>query len=177
MANNVQNIIEIKYDGQEYIKSFLEKIGSIHTKDEALDTLYDDSENTRSWWEDNIGAKWAYIEDFEYDDTSATLTIVSAWSQVTPFVEYLDNQTNNETSIKFTYIDEMPNFIGYMNYENGEVIHEYEEMDMWSVIEKEAKVRAKKENKNFQDEDEERDWMWDWMWEFVHETISENVNV
>jgi len=177
MANNVQNIIEISYNGEDHIRSFFEKIENIKRNNDSIDLLYEESEETRDWWERNIGAKWAYIEDFYFDESSATLTIVSAWAEVAPLVRFIDEQTNKETKIHFTYIDEMPNFIGRVTYENGEIVDKYEEMDMWTVIEEEAAIREKAENKNFADGGERNDWLWDWMWDFVYETLDSGSRI
>jgi len=177
MANNVQNTINIEHGGQEYIKSFIEKIRNIKRNNDSIHLLYEDSEETREWWETNIGAKWAYIEDFTYDDTTAEITIVSAWSAVTPFVEFINEQTNNETTINFTYVDEMPNFLGRITYEKGDIVDEYDEPDMWSLIEEESDLRMKREDKTFSTESDKTDWMWDWMWDFVYETLENGSHV
>ena len=109
MANNVQNIIEIEY-GDPVLREFFEKIGKIHENNTSLSDLYDGVQDTREWWENNIGAKWAYIEDFELDENWCRIVLVSAWSPLDHFVKFIDEQTYHRCRITFQYIDEMPNF-------------------------------------------------------------------
>ena len=170
MANNVQNIIEIEYS-DPVLREFFEKIGKIHENDASLSDLYEGVEDTREWWENNIGAKWAYIEDFELDESWCRIVLVSAWAPLDHFVKFIDEQTYYRCRITFQYIDEMPNFAGYSIIENGEQVQELDIPDMWELIEEEKQIRLKAENPVFTEDYEERDWMWDWMWDFVYETI------
>ena len=170
MANNVQNIIEIEY-GDPVLREFFEKIGAIFDKDTSLSDLYEGVQDTREWWENNIGAKWAYIEDFELDESWCRIVLVSAWSPLDHFVKFIDEQTYHRCRITFQYIDEMPNFAGYYIMENGEQVKELDIPDMWEVIEEEKEIRLKAERPVFTEGYEERDWLWDWMWDFVYETI------
>ena len=69
MANHVSNTIEIWYDkNNESYNEFCKRIENLENN--AITVLFDeyneDEHNTRTWWEDNIGAKWAYAEDSYY---------------------------------------------------------------------------------------------------------------
>ena len=171
MANNVQNVIEIRYNGDPVLREFFEKIGDIHKNDTSLSDLYKKSKDTREWWENNVGAKWAYIEDFELDESWCRIVLVSAWSPLDHFVKFIDEQTYHQCRITFQYIDEMPNFAGYYIIENGDQVKELDIPDMWELIDEEKEIRLKAESPVFTEDYEERDWKWDWMWDFVYDTI------
>ena len=176
MANNVQNIIEITYKPNPVVYKFFEKIGNILKNNESLSNLYEGNEDTRDWWEENVGAKWAYIEDFDLDEDYCRITLVSAWSPIESFVEFIDKSTGNVAHICFQYIDEMPNFAGYNIRKNGKIIEEKDVPDMWELIDEEAEVRKIKENVVFNENFTESDWKWDWMWDFVYDTIDPELN-
>ena len=168
MANNVQNIIEI---------TFFEKIEKIFKDDESICKLYEgNAEDTRDWWEKHIGAKWAYIEDFELQKDYCRIILVSAWSSLDPFVEYIDEKTGHTCNITFQYIDEMPNFAGYNIREGGKIIEEKDIPDMWELIKEEAEIRKKEENVVFTEELSEDEWRWEWMWDFIYDTVDPEMN-
>lgn len=86
----------------------------------------DDSYN---WYCDNVGAKWAHIEDGADD----YVNIVSAWSPVSEFcshlVEYL-SQVDPNVLIRHQYEDEFRNFIGIQIHwaDEGVAESDYEEL-------------------------------------------------
>lgn len=173
MANNVTNIIEIEYDkDDDHITEVLDKLVSLMDEDEPLTEMYEESENTRAWWENNIGAKWAYIEDYEGPmDGYCRINIVSAWTQVTEFVEHLNELMEFSGKVTHQYMDEMPNFGGYAIYENGTIVKEMDIPDLFERIEEEANIRKAAENILFESVHEENDWMWDWMWDYAYSMI------
>ena len=178
MANHVTNTIEIEYDrADKKTEEILERLVNLRANEEELSVLYENPQNTRTWWENNIGAKWAYVDDWEGPVGGyCRVGIVSAWSQVTEFIEHLNEITEFSCDITHQYLDETPNFGGYAIYEKGTVVSEFDEPDMWDRIEKEADIRKKEENLVFEDEYEERDWMWDWMWDFAHDIVDPEVD-
>ena len=173
MANQVTNIIEIFYGKNDtHVTEVLEKLADLYDKEKGLNEMYESSEDTRAWWENNIGAKWAYIEDMEGpEDGWCRINIVSAWSQVTEFVEHLNELMEFSAKVTHQYLDEMPNFGGYVIYENGTIVEEFDEPDMWGRIEEESELRKKEENLTFADDHEENDWRWDWMWDYAYGMI------
>ena len=95
MANHVTNIIVI-----EYPESQKEKILDIYEsmKSELFTEIYEpvdeNLQNTRSWWEQNIGAKWVRLQDIEEpEEGSFMINLESAWSEVGPLVERIDTIT------------------------------------------------------------------------------------
>jgi len=182
MANNVSNTIEIRYDKtNEEMNAFCKKVQETYENNRPLtdifDTYIEETCNTRIWWEDNIGAKWAYFEDSYYDPGLLEFHIQSAWGEVRPLVEYISSMLNNECSIMHTYIDEMPNFAGCYVLVEGEMVYEFDDQDLTETLNEEAQVRMNEQNIEFETEDEFYDWMWDWKWDYVHDLIEPEENL
>ena len=103
-------------------------------------------DNWYQWGCDNIGAKWAHIEDASEEN----VYIVSAWSPVVPYVEKLVEylkQFDEQVQIRLIYEDEFYNFIGkgdfFWDEYNGIVQEDIEEEDGSSFnawLEEEYKV-------------------------------------
>ena len=175
MANSVTNIIEI-----EYPENQKEAIIKIHVmiKSESFNELYEDSENTRTWWEENIGAKWVRLQDMDMDlpeDNKFMFNLESAWAEVGGLVGRINELTNSECVISHTFIDEMPNFAGIRVYEDGEISKEYVDWDMTETIENEACIREIAESRNFTNDSDRWEWMWDWKWDFVHQILENDI--
>ena len=102
-----------------------------------------DEDNWYNWGCENIGAKWAHIEDA--DEYHAY--IVSAWSPIVPYLESLYQhliKLDEEVVIKCTYEDEFRNFIGV--WFNGD----YEEIDGEELTEQfETKYKVDISDENF----------------------------
>ena len=84
-------------------------------------------DNWYNWGIENIGAKWAHIEDA--DDSSAY--IVSAWSPIIPYLEALDDhlrELDEAVIISCQYEDEFRNFIG-VAYAHGDGTSGFDELD------------------------------------------------
>ncbi len=88
-------------------------------------------DNWYDWGCENIGAKWAHIEDAD----EGHAYIVSAWSPITPYLEKLYNylyEIDEEVVVRCQYEDEFRNFIGvWQNDEwdekdGGELTEEFE---------------------------------------------------
>ena len=81
------------------------------------------------WYRENIGAKWAHIDDGEDD----YINIVSAWSPVSEFctklVEYLA-QTDPKVVIRHQYEDEFRNFVGIQIFWSDDEISECDHYEM-----------------------------------------------
>ena len=104
MANVIVNNIQVNFDPSvsDVAKQIVEMFDVEDQFESApLSGLYENSEPTREWWENNVGAKWARIQDMDLDLESGelTLNIESAWSEVDPFVHRLMEMFNNECVI------------------------------------------------------------------------------
>lgn len=96
MANHVYSLLEVKFKTVDDTSRFLKWIG-LETDPEMqpenstylsrieacsnclFESLYEDTEDTREWWIDNIGAKWCYLDDVDSSDDTVYLSLVSAW--------------------------------------------------------------------------------------------------
>jgi len=124
MANVIVNNIQVNFDPSvsDVAKQIVEMFDVEDQFESApLSGLYENSEPTREWWENNVGAKWARIQDMDLDLESGelTLNIESAWSEVDPFVHRLMEMFNNECVIRHEWVDEFPNWFGYRVYDHG----------------------------------------------------------
>jgi hypothetical protein len=167
MANHVVNIITIRFssDKRDTVNNIIHTLREL----EVIHSLYENGEDTYSWYSENVGAKWARLNDEpECDDTEAYINIESAWAEVTGFVKHLCSLIG-ECEISHSYMDEMPNFGGTRRYVNGEMVAENHIDDMWSVIEKESDRLIAEQNLSFDSEYDLNDWRWDWMWDFAYE--------
>ena len=102
-----------------------------------------DEDDWYNWGCENIGAKWAHIEDADEHH----VYIVSAWSPVIPYLEslyYHLSMIDEEVIIKCNYEDEFRNFIGV--WSNGD----YEEIDGEELTEQfETKYNVDISDENF----------------------------
>lgn len=150
MANNVRcsvQFVNIDEAGKEKLESLYNRI----RKDEnprwfgdlwvapGGDITYEET-NSRSWYTDNIGAKWCYFDDFG-DDYFVT---ESAWDWPSDGVEWVVTQVAKAQPnivAEVRYEDEMPNFYGAAVY-NADGLYEdfqtdYDEMRLGIMDENE----------------------------------------
>jgi hypothetical protein len=98
-----------------------------------VDAFYDDMENDRVWFTDNVGAKWCYHEDFWVDDNEAGINLISAWHPPIELIEKLYEvcvKVDENCEIIGTYQDESFSPVGgfIMNdkgFNSEEVVLEY----------------------------------------------------
>jgi len=138
MANNVYSNFWI-YEGNDEVKKwFREKLdGLVIPEDEVVDfELYkpvhemfwsdvnEEETSTRSWYIDNIGAKWCNVQDIDVESISCC----SAWDYPEYFyVKIAEEAEKIDPKVIFaaTYEDEMPNFFGSSVFYEGEVYDNY----------------------------------------------------
>ena len=92
MANDMTTNITIS--GNKELMVFLEgKHAEVDSGEDRLlsfvDAFYDDMENDRGWFTDNVGAKWCYHEDFWVDDNESGINLISAWYPPIELIEKL----------------------------------------------------------------------------------------
>jgi hypothetical protein len=118
MANNMTTSIVI--EGNEELMNYLkERKEAVDSGDDCylsfVGSFYDNMENDRSWFIDNVGAKWCYHEDFWVESDTSEITLVSAW--YTPIdllvkLYELCSKVDSECNIYGTYEDESYSPIG-----------------------------------------------------------------
>ena len=110
-----------------------------------------DEDNWYSWGCENIGAKWAHIEDAD----EGHAYIVSAWSPIIPYMESLYEhllKLDEEVSLRCQYEDEFRNFIGVWQNNDYE---EIEGGELNAMFEEEYGVDMDAEDFDWSDEHEE----------------------
>lgn len=151
MANHVHNYIEI-IGNDECIEAFEKSINKILFKNEHgwmdykpvedLEFMPKHPRDQEGWligaydyYIDNVGAKWAHVEDFE----SNYITLVSAWSPVSAFAGHLVRylyQFDPNVLLKHDYTDEYHQFVGVQRItSDGEPLFDYEEVQWGWIVE------------------------------------------
>lgn len=134
MANHVNGYLSVRQiseEGQkvwdEYVVGTLEKSRGIGGR--AYDThlgyfiFESDDEGEFTNWDfntmcDEVGAKWAYAEDFD----ECGISMTSAWSPCLPFCEMIAQkiaEVDPSVQLVLTYEDEFPNFVGVATFSKG----------------------------------------------------------
>ncbi len=118
MANNMRTDISI-YGNKElmnYLKERKEVVDSGDDPDLSfVGSFYDNMENNRLWFGDNVGAKWCYHEDFYVEDDVSEVTLVSAWYTPIKLIEKLYSlcsEIDPNCEINGTYEDESYSPVG-----------------------------------------------------------------
>lgn len=169
MANHVTNIITILFSSskRDIVNNIIETI----EENDSIHCLYENWSENYSWYSENIGAKWARLNDESWcEDNEAYINIESAWSEVGAFIDHLCSLIG-DCEIEHRFMDEMPNFGGTRKYINGVMIAENYVGDLWDEIEKESDRLMAENNLSFDDENDLNDWRWEWMWDFAWERI------
>ena len=161
MANHVSSHLEfhgLTEEGSQKIKSIVDLMRS-RCSDEHEQSLclafFEDlySENLdRNWMCENVGAKWAYLTEYDGD----TLHFLSAWSPVFEFVSYLVGQVNevqDNFTATYSYEDEFYNFAGVSVYDQ-DGIYESIESD-FECLQEEVFARFPDIREQWDEEEEE----------------------
>lgn len=175
MANHVSSVLNFKTISEAGTARLKEIIDLMNSRDndsyeshlgyafvEDLDTI------DRNWMCENVGAKWAYMND--HDDDS--IYMYSAWSPVVEFVEWVVSEVtkvDEEAVAVYTYEDEMPNFIGVQVY-NKDGLYDAEELDSEEILENLFEIVDELKEEYSEDEgftDKGYDLLHDVQWEFV----------
>lgn len=132
MANHVSACVEIQFKSEEDTTRFVEWLkyetdpekypenSNYFSRLEACSTnlvesLFDNVENTRDWWIENLGAKWWYLDDVSIGDTDVYLNWTSAWDFTEGLLWKLSDFLRDvipDTTIQGTFEDEGYGFIG-----------------------------------------------------------------
>lgn len=136
MANVVNSVLQfttISEKGREVVNEIVEAIRSGETNDLGFAFSIDMNEINSNFMCEKVGAKWAFLTDCGDD----MLCFESAWSPVEPFVDYVMQQVaevDESVIAKYTYEDEMPNFVGVQIWNHLGICDE-EELDHDDIME------------------------------------------
>jgi len=107
--------------------------------------------NTRNWYNENIGSKWCYLE--EYDDDY--LFGRSAWSAPEAGLQWLAEQLaklDEDLIMNVSFEDEGPNFAGWMVFSGDELWEEdYVEDDHFLSIVQESYSDVSSDDEDFEE--------------------------
>lgn len=109
-----------------------------------------DEDDWYNWGCENVGAKWAHIEDAD----EYYVNICSAWSPVLPYVERLNDyllQFDEDCSVKCQYEDEFRNFIGVYRGSSNEH-YEVDGSELTEEFESKYKVDLSSDEFDWSDE-------------------------
>jgi len=151
MANHVHNYIEIVAN-DKCIEAFENTMNNVlymndrgwmeYKPVEDLEFMPKHPRDQEGWlidsydyYIDNVGAKWAHIEDSD----STYLTLVSAWSPVSAFVGHLVQylyQFDPNVVLKHDYTDEFHQFVGVQRVtSDGEALFDWDEIEWGWIVE------------------------------------------
>lgn len=128
MANHVNTLVyfqEISDAGKARLAELYARIrkddesrewfGDMFVDGQEDSPTYEQTE-TYDWMINNVGSKWAYVEDCEEE----MLRVLSAWSAPLDGIEWLSQEIGKvdpNVIIHVQYEDEMPNFVGCAVYD------------------------------------------------------------
>ena len=176
MANNVTfkvSFEQINEAAKERLKEMFSRFqdndcnfGDMFVDGKEGSPTYEET-NTRNWYNENIGSKWCYLE--EYDDDY--LFGRSAWAPPSEGFHWLAEQLGEldpELLMNVSFEDEMPNFVGWAVFDG---------VDLWDEgMEEDDEIRdivsKYSPDTNLDDEDE----YYEALWESIYDWQRENFN-
>lgn len=128
MANHVYTNFEITFKSEEDCNDFAQLIKFDPTNEDItfgerieiccntmMTTLWPENEDTRTWWLDNVGAKWMYFDDVDQVDSTIYIQLTTAWDfpeglfyKLTDFLR----ERYQDVTLQSTFEDEGYNFVG-----------------------------------------------------------------
>lgn len=127
MANHVNSVCTVK-SNEAGIARFQEIMSRLELDqsddyEKSLGYIFFDDvdEFTNDRMIDSIGAKWAYVVDYN-DVSEGTFSVYSAWNYPETFFEFLSeriSEVDPNAKLYVNYSDEMPNFVGVSIFYQG----------------------------------------------------------
>ena len=176
MANNVTfkvSFEQINKAAKERLKEMFSRFqdndcnfGDMFVDGKEGSPTYEET-NTRNWYNENIGSKWCYLE--EYDDDY--LFGRSAWAAPWEGLHWLADQLGEldpELLMNVSYEDEGPNFVGWMVFDG---------VDLWDEgVEDDDAIRdivsKYSPDTNLDDEDEYHEALWESIYDWQRENFN-----
>jgi hypothetical protein len=187
MANNVDTYVSFERISEEGAARFLELCERFegfndedtyeYTFSDIIDAPQGEDESDYSYNIDKVGAKWAYVED----PSELGFACRSAWCVPTEGIKYIFDEIS-KVDPKFigtyTYYDEMPNFVGWQTYTEGDW-GDYDEWD-WEhiqegLLENNENLRAEYNEEDDEFTSEGLDILQDLQYEYVEELVGQGL--
>ncbi len=176
MANNVTFKIsfeQINKAAKERLKEMFSRFrdddcnfGDMFVDGKEGSPTYEET-NTRNWYNENVGSKWCYLE--EYDDDY--LFGRSAWAPPSEGFHWLAEQLGEldpELLMNVSFEDEMPNFVGWAVFEGPNLWDEGMEDDdaIRDIVSKYSP------DTNLDDEDEYHEVLWESIYDWQRDNFN-----
>jgi hypothetical protein len=184
MANHVNTFIDIRGltdKGETLLKQMFSEYFDDPMTNSDAGQVFEEREETREWYLNNLYSKWCTLEDVEIYDGCANILTCSAWSYPEGFVVHILErlcEVQEETITTFvTYEDEMPNFIGCEVYvdaicEDG-VQFEDEEIEEMYIQHSSDYSEIYNEIKRLEEDDGDTDELYDKLYDIKFELSGE----
>ena len=176
MANNVTfkvSFEQINKAAKERLKEMFSRFqdndcnfGDMFVDGKEGSPTYEET-STRNWYNENIGSKWCYLE--EYDDDY--LFGRSAWAAPSDGLHWLAEQLGEldpELLMNVSFEDEMPNFVGWAVFDGADLWDEGIEEDDESL----DIVSKYSPDTNLDDEDEYHEALWESIYDWQRENFN-----
>ena len=176
MANNVT----FRANFEQINEAALEKLQELYSRFQDDDCNFGDmfvdggegsptyeETNSRSWYIENVGAKWCYLEEYDDDGIFGT----SAWSAPEAGLQWLAEQLGEldpDLLMNVSFEDEGPNFVGWMVFDSEDL------WDVGIVEDDEVKdiVSRYSPETNLDDEEEYYQALWDSVYEWQRDNFN-----
>ena len=176
MANNVTFKVSFEQINEAAKKRLREMFSRFQDNDCNFGDMFVDGKegsptyeetNTRNWYNENIGSKWCYLE--EYDDDY--LFGRSAWAPPSEGFHWLAEQLGEldpELLMNVSFEDEMPNFVGWAVFDGPNFWDEgtKDDDEIRDIVSKYSP------DTNLDDEDEYHEALWESIYDWQRENFN-----
>ena len=176
MANNVTFRASFEQINEEALAKLQELYSRFQDNDYNFGDMFVDGgegsptyeeTNSRSWYIENVGAKWCYLEEYDDDGIFGT----SAWSAPEAGLQWLAEQLGEldpDLLMNVSFEDEGPNFVGWMVFDSEDL------WDVGIVEDDEVKdiVSRYSPETNLDDEEEYYEALWDSVYEWQRDNFN-----
>jgi hypothetical protein len=140
--------------------------GDMFVDDKEGSPTYEET-NSRSWYNENVGAKWCYLEEYDDDYLFGT----SAWAAPEAGLQWLADQLGEldpNLLMNVSFEDEGPNFVGWMVFDGTELwdVGFEEDEDVKNIVSRYSP------DTNLEDEDEYHEALWESIYDWQRDNFN-----
>ena len=132
MANNVSFKVSFEQINEAAVAKLQKLYGRFQSSDcnfgdmfvdgKAGSPTYEDT-NAYGWYNDNIGTKWCYVEEYDEDYLFGRSAWAAPWEGLHWLAQQL-GELDKDLIMNVSFEDEMPNFAGWMVFSGDELWEE-----------------------------------------------------